>query len=357
MLSSLNDTTVAYFLDAISRESPCGVNLEDDTLFAQLELEAKGVPERQIGNSIIPEVEPDWNKIHDMGLELLERSRDIQVCVQLTCAWVRTDGFRGLDNGLTLINGLLQKYWDEVYPRQDPDDDFPVLRINSLTTLNNYKKILGPINHIPLTQSQLGNFSWRDCELSEGKITAGSNNITEPSEKSILEAAFLDTDLEILKNLEKTVKHASVQAQEIVDVITGKTNSEIAPDISSLITLLKNISRLLNEKVQQKQSLDLSRSQSEAEASQDLAAPGDKQADAGRIGKSSGVHSREDVVRGIDAICKYFERYEPSSPIPFILLRAKKLLSMNFMEILEELTPDAVRQAENICGIQKKDKT
>jgi len=62
------------------------------------------------------------------------------------------------------------------------------------------------------------------------------------------------------------------------------------------------------------------------------------------------------VIRAIDEICKYFERYEPSSPVPFLLLRAKKLLAMNFMEILRDMTPDAVNQAENICGVQEETK-
>jgi hypothetical protein len=35
--------------------------------------------------------------------------------------------------------------------------------------------------------------------------------------------------------------------------------------------------------------------------------------------------------------------------------RAKKLLSMNFMEILQDLTPDSVSQAENICGVKKSE--
>jgi len=355
MLNSLSDAAIAHFFDPISPEFPCGVNLEDDPVFAQLELEAKGIPERQIGDSIIAEVEPDWKKILNMSLELLGRSRDIQVSIQLTCAWIHTDGFTGLDNGLTLINELLQRYWDEVYPRQEPDEVFPVLRINSLSTLNNYKKVLGPIYRIPLTKSQLGSFSWRDFELSEGKIT-GVSNISEASEKSILKAAILDTDIEILKTLEKTVKHASTQAQGIVAIITDKTSSEITPDISSLITLLNNIDRLLNEKIQQKQSIDIVSGQPEAEVLQGLVAPDDtlEQAGVGRVAKSSGVHNREDVVRALDAICKYFEHYEPSSPIPFLLLRAKRLLSMNFMEILGELTPDAVRQAEDICGKQKQ---
>ncbi|MDD1618155.1 MAG: hypothetical protein LUQ52_01280, partial [Methylococcaceae bacterium] len=73
--------------------------------------------------------------------------------------------------------------------------------------------------------------------------------------------------------------------------------------------------------------------------------------------KTTGIQSRQDVISEIDEICKYFEHYEPSSPVPFLLQRAKKLLSMNFMEILQDLTPDAVSQAEKICGAQKQDQT
>ena len=73
--------------------------------------------------------------------------------------------------------------------------------------------------------------------------------------------------------------------------------------------------------------------------------------------KQAGIHDRNDVVRAIDEICRYFDRYEPSSPVPFLLLRAKKLLSMNFMEILRDMTPDSVNQVENICGVHDDSKS
>ena len=55
-------------------------------------------------------------------------------------------------------------------------------------------------------------------------------------------------------------------------------------------------------------------------------------------------------MRVLDKACDYFERHEPSSPVPLLLRRAKRLVSKDFMEILRDLAPDGVSQAENIGG-------
>jgi type VI secretion system protein ImpA len=62
------------------------------------------------------------------------------------------------------------------------------------------------------------------------------------------------------------------------------------------------------------------------------------------------ITSRDDVVRMLDRICEYYERNEPSSPVPLLLRRAKRLVSKDFMEIMRELVPDGVAQAEKIRG-------
>jgi type VI secretion system protein ImpA len=67
------------------------------------------------------------------------------------------------------------------------------------------------------------------------------------------------------------------------------------------------------------------------------------------------VESGEDVIRAIDAICAYYTLNEPSSPVPLILNRAKKLVNKDFTAIMENLTPDAVAQLQVITG-PKEDK-
>lgn len=57
-------------------------------------------------------------------------------------------------------------------------------------------------------------------------------------------------------------------------------------------------------------------------------------------------------MRMLDKICDYFERYEPSSPVPFLLKRAKKLVTKDFMAILNDLAPGGAEQATLIFGLQ-----
>ena len=377
----MSNLSLDHFLIDISPDSPCGENLEQDHVFAQLENEAKFIPERQMGNVIIPEKGPDWKKVRDSALTLLERSRDIQVAMYLTCGLVQTDGFRGLDNGLSLINGLLQKHWDDVHPRQDPEDDYPVLRMNTLATLNDDKKIIDPLLNLPLTKSRLGEFSWNQIEASKSKVEALSHmsqeGYVESLKKSLnkdapgtleeakikasayldsIGAAFNETDLQNLRDLGNTIKHTLEQAEAILAISSDKAGSENAPDISRFIKLFKNLQKLFDEKIKLKEALALEQGESEA-VRLDVLAMTDITQRGVKTVKGNGIHSREDVIFAIDGICKYFESYEPSSPVPFLLQRAKKLLSMNFMEILQDLTPDAISQAENICGTQQQKKT
>ena len=62
------------------------------------------------------------------------------------------------------------------------------------------------------------------------------------------------------------------------------------------------------------------------------------------------VNTREDVLRMIDKICGYYERSEPSSPVPLLLQRAKRLVPKTFFEILEDLAPDGINQMAVISG-------
>lgn len=334
------DFKVENFLTPISSGSPCGKSLEHDTNFLQLENAAKFIAERQMGETKIPEVVPDWKKVRDLAIKLLEQSRDIQVSMHLTCALLWTQGFAGFVQGLSLIQGLLDKYWEDVHPRQDPDDDYPVLRINTLSALNDYKRVLAPLAQIKLTQSKAGEFSWRTIESANNKSTSTHSSADIPDPK-LIEAAFLDTALATLKQREQEVKQAIELSQGIVALIAEKSDSFHIPDLSPLINLLINIDKCLTEKIQQRTASAITSADSGPQAPEKHSI--------------SGIHSRDEVIHALDAICKYFERNEPSSPIPFLMLRAKKLLSMNFMDILRDMAPDAVNQAEKICGAYKID--
>jgi type VI secretion system protein ImpA len=347
----VTEINLELLLNEISPGSPCGENLEEDSLFLQLQDEARFIEERQMGDSILPAEEPDWKTVQSLALQLLERTRDIQIAMHLTCALLRTDGINGLNQGLTLLKAWLENYWDSVYPLQDADDDYPILRVNTLSSLNDYTLVRGPINHIPLTQSALGCFSWRDIEIANNKIKPAQDE--DQHELSVIEAAFDDTNFDTLKKLAQSIKQALDHAQAITAVVVDKADAVNAPDLSGLTDLLQRISTYVSEKVQQRERLEITTNEIESNAATEQT---DVNVAVANNVKKPGIHSRNDVGLAIDEICKYFDQYEPSSPVPFLLLRAKKLLTMNFMEIMRDMTPDAVNQAEDICGLQKDNK-
>ena len=57
------------------------------------------------------------------SLALLPKSKDLRIAVYLTRAAVRTDGLAGLADGLEVLAGFVEKYWDGVHPQLDPDDE------------------------------------------------------------------------------------------------------------------------------------------------------------------------------------------------------------------------------------------
>ena len=69
-------------------------------------------------------------------------------------------------------------------------------------------------------------------------------------------------------------------------------------------------------------------------------------------GLSGEIQSREDVVRALDKIVDYFNRNEPSSPLPILMTRAKRLVSKSFIEIVRDLAPAGTTEAEALRGVE-----
>jgi len=54
----------------------------------------------------------------------------------------------------------------------------------------------------------------------------------------------------------------------------------------------------------------------------------------------------------LDKILAYYQRHEPSSPVPMLIERAKRLAPKSFYEIMEDLAPDSVNQINILRGPQ-----
>lgn len=343
---------IEALLSDIAADTPCGEDLEYDPLFAEMEKLAQETPERQYGDTIIPAEPPDWRGVKKAALSLLERTRDLRVAVYLARALLQSDGFPGFAEGLALVEGLIERYWDGVYPLLDPDDDNdPTLRINTIVALCDSETTLRDLRETPLVSSRaIGRFSLRDVQVAMGVLTPVVDDDEELPTQSRLDAAFQDADLEVLQATTEAAADARDRVERIEAALTDLVGVTQAPDMSDLTGVLKEIRQVLTEQLQRRGVSSAGETEGQGE-SEDGAASG---AAAGQRLVVGDIASREDVIRMLDKICDYFSRYEPSSPVPFLLKRAKNLVTKDFMEIMLDLAPGGTEQANLIFGLQSE---
>ena len=344
---------IEALLSDIAADTPCGEDLEYDPLFAEMEKLAQETPERQYGDTIIPAEPPDWRGVKKAALSLLERTRDLRVAVYLARALLQSDGFPGFAEGLALVEGLIERYWDGVYPLLDPDDDNdPTLRINTIVALCDSETTLRDLRETPLVSSRaIGRFSLRDVQVATGVLTPVVDDDEELPTQSRLDAAFQDADLEVLQATTEAAADARDRVERIEAALTDLVGVTQAPDMSDLTGVLKEIRQVLTEQLQRRGVSSAGETDGQGE-SEDGAASG--AATMGQRLVVGDIASREDVIRMLDKICDYFSRYEPSSPVPFLLKRAKNLVTKDFMEIMLDLAPGGTEQANLIFGLQSE---
>jgi type VI secretion system protein ImpA len=328
---------VAAALAPVDGAEPTGPDLGYDPAFVALERAAQGKPEHQIGSTVIPAEEPDWKAVQRQALELGAKTRDLRVAVYLTKALTRTSGWTGLADGVTLLRGLIERYWEDgLHPRLDPDDkNDPTRRINTLSELAD-PAFLSALRAIPLVVSkQLGPITLRHVEIANGDVPSppDGGDIT----MGAIEGSLSEIGPDGLKALDATLAACREGFVAIEAETEVKVPSDMAPNLEKAIALVRKAGSVVKAAIGEA-----------APAAEGAAAEttGGRRAAA----LSGEITSRDDVIRALDKICAYYHKFEPSSPIPMFMERSKRLVMMSFVDIVKELVPEAVAQVAILQG-------
>ncbi len=345
---------VQKLLTPISPESPCGEDLSYDKDYTALEQAAKGKEATQVGDSVIAAEEPNWRQVRESGLELFKRSKDLQIAIHLTNAAIEMGGYPGLLEGLGLIKGLLEQFWEPMYPRLDPDDsNDPTQRMNILKNITESPAIRQRLLATPLCEAkQVGRFCLKDVLVATGELPMPSREDGKPAppEMSIIMAACKEMELAKLQEQSTTVAQCSEIVVWIDKKLMDLVGSNFALDMSMIKSLLDKAGKFLLEQL-------AARGVGEAPASESSGggSSGGSGGGGGGPAISGDVRSSQDVIRTLQKIISYYDRNEPSSPVPMLLERAIRLVSKDFWEIIEDLGGQDV--ATNVRIIRGVDNT
>jgi type VI secretion system protein ImpA len=323
-------------LEPITPENPCGVDVAYDAKLQELETEILGKPETQFSQA----EEPNWGQILEHAEAIFRRSKNLRVAIFLTVGSLQVEGLPGARAGLALLHGLIDQYWDGVYPRLDPDDNNdPLERINILSALvmpvgsfADPLRFLDRLRRAPVCRSpRLG-------------IVSASDLLGTPagSASAQVRAVFQDSDPAALAANHQALSDSIALVKALGESLDQRVGAARSIDWAPLLSILADIEKAMRPFVPGAAAptgeVATTPAQSEGSRNPALeAVPGT-------------IQSRADVVQALERICQFYRSAEPSSPVPLLLRRAQRLAEMDFLQIIENISPEALSQIRTVIG-------
>lgn len=338
---------IGRLLADLSPEAPCGPNLEYDADFLQLQERATPRAEQQYGDTVIPAETPDWRAVERLALALSERTKDLRVAAHLARSWTEQHGVPGYADGLAVVAGLIERWWDDLHPRLDADgEQDPTPRMNALADVAGAHECARAARRQPLFD---GGPSVRDAEraLDGRDETGGPSAGSRDGLVAALSTARDDGRVPI-----DAVRAVLGALDAIRARVTDRLGSEWSPDASDTEKALQRIVREMPEPapVQAAGPVDGSIPATPAAPGAANAASAPATVPNGQAWRDAEVASRDDVRLGLDKMCRYFELHEPSHPAPLLLRRAQRLLALDFYEIIRDLAPESLPKLDLLSG-------
>ena len=346
----------ASLLEPIPGASPCGENLYYASIYEKVKEARRQEEDVPQGEWRYEVKKADYPLVIKLTTDALaSKSKDLQLAVWLTEALLHQQGIPGLDDGLSLLRGLLEQFWDGLYPELEDGD--AEMRAAPLAWVG--VRLGDAVRSVPLTKSGLDCLRYKesrgvpteaDASASEAKAQARETAIAEgklPPEQ--FDAAFDVTPAEFTENTRQALDSALASLQTLGELSDEKFG-DVAPNFAPLRTALEEMRQTLRILSARRgtPAAEETQPRPEAEAESYYAATEEAAAPPRRFEQGE-PGDQEDAFRRIASVAAYLRRESPYSPVPFLLLRGLRWGELRtggstLDETLLEAPPTEVRQ-------------
>jgi type VI secretion system protein ImpA len=194
-----------------------------------------------------------------------------------------------------------------------------------------------------VTSRSFGRFSLRDLAIVSGELPPAPGTATPAT--TAIDGAFAESAVADLQAAAASVHESLAHVTALEATVGARVGAAHGPSFAKLSALLGQARKILAARLEQRgvKSAPLAGGSFGDAAAADPATPA-------QPALTGAVTSREDVARLLDRIREYYERHEPSSPLPLLLARCKRLVSASFLDIVRDVAPSAVSQVDILRG-------
>ncbi|HKR11893.1 MAG TPA: type VI secretion system protein TssA [Pyrinomonadaceae bacterium] len=338
-------------LKPISSEKPSGENLRYSPLFDDIREARRADDTLAQGDWRHDPKVAQWSKVVELTTSALaNQSKDLQICAYMAEALVHLYGFVGLRDGLKVMRGLHENFWDTVYPQLDGQN--MTARGNALSLLDKSLEI--PLKSLRLTKSGAGDIDYSYLEWMDSVRFDFPDDMDSLAPDAYERLSLLKAQAEADKKTtgvhwrkakgqtprvfyEETyaLLNQCWEEYEKLDQVMDDKFDRQTPGLGALKRSLDEVRTLVEKIVKEKRVLE----PDPVQDAQPEETPG-PEGQAG-LGISVGpVHSRQEALQRLAEVARYFEVTEPHSPVAYLVQRAIKWGQMPLEVWLEDVIKD-----------------
>jgi type VI secretion system protein ImpA len=306
------------------------------------------------------------------------QSKDLQLAAWLCDSLLRKEGIGGLRNGFALCEGLLDRFWDSLYP-QTEDGEFED-RVAPLEWIS--AKLLIPIKSVALSRAGHSYFQYIDSRSVEYEDAAKSKDQKAAREKAlkdgklapeVFDKSFGETPRAFYADLETQFDRTVESVRRLDETSLAKFGVNAAPSFTRLQETLEEVRHVVRQLLQKKRHVEpdpviptppvppppaesapqaqipSARVTQETVPALDLPSP--------LISISSEDPAGElEAVTGIAAFASLLRRKDASSPAPYLMLRGLRWgeLRGSADPAMLEAPPTGLRQQVKRLALESK---
>jgi type VI secretion system protein ImpA len=191
-------------------------------------------------------------------------------------------------------------------------------------------------------------FSLADIDRVESGKESNDPNAKPGMTKDQIKAVF-QASKDKLRQTHDLIVEIMAEIEAIEGLAAAKLSEEGQPDFDRI------------KEVLQRMVLEVQDRDKEPETDRKMNPVYSAEGNQGDLGKAaflsgSSIRSRAEVDRALAAVCDYYSRCEPSSPVRFLIERARRMLELNFIESVRELSPDSLERFHPLFGTKEPSK-
>ncbi len=209
----------------------------------------------------------DWRKVISLTVQALtDKSKDIQIAVWLTEALTTLEGFEGFEAGVSVITGLLDLYWETLYP-QIEDDDYDY-RIAPLEFFND--KIAACLKRLPLTEPGVTpGYSFLKWQETRDTARKGDDKVTSDD----FNAAVAKSSVAFYTSLAEFLSRSLTAYTSLDELVDAKLGNQ-APRLADVGQALEECKRIIVKICTEQKGIKIASSEGEAGSSDAPEEPG-----------------------------------------------------------------------------------